>query len=399
MSAEINNREYRQIKLKEIIGELHEGKSVEEVKEKFAKVFMGVSAEEISQAEQALISEGLPITEIQRLCDVHAAVFKGSVEEIHQSSDLSQVPGHPANILKRENRALEKVIGEIKEVLTKQLNEESGEILRESFLRMLDIDRHYKKKENLLFPFMERYGVTAPPKVMWGVDDEIRKLLKAVVKKLQEQDVVSIKSELEEAMHRVEEMIFKEENIMLPILYENLTQDEWIQIAKDSDEFGYCLLDKIPAWKPTKIEESNNEKELHFSEGIQLPSGVLTIKELVQVLDTLPVDITFVDKNDVVKFFSQGKERIFPRTVSVIGRNVSNCHPPASVHIVEKLVEDFKSGSKDKEDFWMHLGDKFILISYFAVRGKDGEYLGVLEVTQNINPIQELTGEKRLLSD
>ena len=132
---------------------------------------------------------------------------------------------------------------------------------------------------------------------------------------------------------------------------------------------------------------------------IKLPSGIFVIEEFTCMLNTLPFDITFVNKDDVVKYFSEGKERAFPRTKAIIGRNVSNCHPPASVHIVENIVEDFKAGKKDQEDFWIHAGEKFILIRYYAVRNEKGEYLGVLEVTQDIKPIQEITGEKRLLSE
>jgi len=183
-------------------------------------------------------------------------------------------------------------------------------------------------------------------------------------------------------------------------LFENLTQDEWKQISDDSKEFGYCLLEKVPEWKPSKQEKNKEveDEKTELSGTIKLPTGVLEIDELVNVMNALPVDITFVDKENRVKYFSQGKERVFPRTVSVIGRNVSNCHPPASVHIVENIVEDLRSGRKEKEDFWLHLGDKFILISYYAVRSETGEYLGVLEVTQNIKPIQEITGEKRLVA-
>lgn len=153
-------------------------------------------------------------------------------------------------------------------------------------------------------------------------------------------------------------------------------------------------------WKPSpQKEEKAAEEEPQLSGSIKLPTGVLEIEELVNLMNALPVDITFVDKDNRVKYFSQGKERVFPRTVSVIGRNVSNCHPPASVHIVEKIVEDLRTGRKDKEDFWLHLGDKFILISYYAVRSENREFLGVLEVTQNIKPIQEITGEKRLVSE
>lgn len=394
MSEEINNREYRQKVLRELIEQLHNGKSVDEVKGQFEAVFGGVSAEEIAQAEQALITNGLPVSEVQRLCDVHAAVFKGSIEEIHQSSDPSEIPGHPANTLKRENRALEKLIGEIRGALNRPGAEAE---LKAKFEKLWEIDRHYLRKENLFFPYMEQYGITAPPKVMWGVDDEIRAELKALI--TAPAGAVPKKEKTDVLLTKITEMIFKEENIMLPMLTENLTQDDWKQVADESGELGYCLIEKVPTWNPQQNQAAAVNEEKALPGVLTLPTGVLRMNELIHLLDTLPIDITFVDKDDTVKYFSQGAERIFPRTKSVIGRKVVNCHPPASVHIVEKIVEDFKSGAKDHEDFWIKMGDKFVYIRYFAVRGDAGEYLGVLEVTQNIKPIQEITGEKRLVSD
>lgn len=396
MSEEINNREYRQKVLKELITQLHDGKSVEEVKGRFAAVFEGVSAEEIAQAEQALVANGLPVSEIQRLCDVHAAVFKGSIEEIHQPSDPSEIPGHPANTLKRENRAIEKLIAEIREEIARS----GGNDGKTALGRLTEIDRHYLKKENLLFPYLEQYGITAPPKVMWGVDDEIRAKLKEINTQLKTADLSHLKGPIEELFAKISEMIFKEENIMLPMLLENLTQDEWKRIAEESGELGYCLIDRVPDWSPASKKEDETVRREKAAPGvITLPTGVLRTEELVRMLDTLPIDITFVDKDDTVKYFSQGAERVFPRTKAIIGRKVSNCHPPASVHIVEKLVEDFKTGRKESEDFWIDMGEKYILIRYFAVRSEKGEYLGVLEVTQNIRPIQEIKGEKRLVSE
>ncbi|MDU7338068.1 MAG: DUF438 domain-containing protein [Clostridium sp.] len=397
MSAEINNREYRQKVLKELITQLHDGKSVDEVKDQFAEVFGNVSAEEIAQAEQALIQNGLPVSEIQRLCDVHAAVFKGSIEEIHQPSDPAKIPGHPVNLLWRENRALEKLM---KEMRTKLAFGNTPSDLKELLTKLMEIDLHYSKKENLLFPYLEQYGITAPPKVMWGVDDEIRDELKDIRKQLDTASAEQLKPRLEALFNRVEEMIFKEENILFPMLTENLTQDEWKVIAGEVPEIGLCLIDNVPIWKPAA--ESKPQEELKKEAGpgvITLPTGVLKTEELVRMLDTLPIDITFVDKDDTVKYFSQGSERVFPRTKSIIGRKVSNCHPPASVHIVEQLVKDFRDGRKDQEDFWIKMGEKYILIRYFAVRSETGEFMGVLEVTQNIRPIQEITGEKRLVED
>ncbi|NLU26866.1 MAG: DUF438 domain-containing protein [Hungateiclostridium thermocellum] len=410
MSEVINNREYRQKVLKELIRELHNGKSVDEVKPRFEELIQGVSAAEISEMEQALIMEGMPVEEIQRLCDVHAAVFKGSIEEIHRPQKPEEVPGHPVHTFKLENAEIEKLINnEIKPQLERCKSGDttvSLEKLKDGFGKLWEIDRHYSRKENLLFPYLEKYGITAPPKVMWGVDDEIRAAVKEVNRILsaydENKDIFLEKAE--EAINKVSEMIYKEENILFPMALETLTEDEWLEIAKASGEIGYCMITPVAEWEPDRI----NIEEKAQKEGIQpsanqgyveFDAGCLTPDELNAMLNTLPIDITFVDKDGIVKYFTQGKERIFARPKTVIGRKVQNCHPPASVHIVEKIVEDLKSGRKDHEDFWIRMGDRYVFIRYFAVRNEKGEYLGVIEVTQDIGPIQKITGEKRLLSN
>lgn len=404
MSEQINNRQYRQQVLKNIISQLHQGKTVEEVKQQFEEAFGGVSATEISEAEQALIAEGLPVSEVQRLCDVHAAVFKGSIEEIHAAEDKSQIPGHPANIMKRENLIIEEIIDtKISPLLKKPPQEiNTGELLS-ALEQLRQVDIHYLKKENLIFPYMERYGITGPPKVMWGVDDEIRAAIKEAISHLSERREITADyiEKVAAAVNSVKEMIYKEENILLPMLMETLTQDEWKRISDESAQFGF-LIDDVPKWAPEKQQQAKPvqaEPQESHAGFITLPTGVLKVVEITRILDTLPFDITFVDKNDIVKYFSQGKDRIFHRTKAVIGRNVANCHPPASVNIVRKIVEDFKSGAKEHEDFWIKMGERYVFIRYFAVRSETGEYLGVLEVTQDIKPIQEITGEKRLVSD
>jgi DUF438 domain-containing protein len=400
MSQEINNREYRKHVIKDLLRKLHEGQTVDDVKQEFDEAFSGVSASEISEAEQALIAEGLPVQEVQRLCDVHAAVFKGSIEEIHASADASQVPGHPAHTLKEENRALEQLIAEgIRPALQGFL---AGKLpaaqLAQEIEGLKQIDKHYLRKENLFFPYMEQYGITAPPKVMWGVDDEIRALIKKAAALAGAGDQ-GVGETLEEALTRVEEMIFKEDNILLPMLLETLTQQEWKNIADESAELGYCLIDAPAPWQPTAAVDAVTPPTTPERGDITLPTGFLSTTELTHLLNTLPVDITFVGKDDTVRYFSQGAERVFPRTKAIIGREVANCHPPASVHIVEGIVADLKSGKKDHEDFWIKMGDKYIYIRYFAVRDDQGEYLGVLEVTQDIAAIQRLDGEKRLISE
>ena len=405
MSELINNREHRQKLMKEVIKELHEGKTVEEVKEKFAEVIEGVSAQEIGMMEVELVKEGLPIEEIQNLCDVHAAVFKGSIEEIHHPDEI---PGHPVHTMRLENQALEEHMENIiKPNLEKFKEDDSKENIFNliSNINLLwDIDKHYSRKENLIFPYLEKYGVTAPPKVMWGVDDEIRAKIKDVKLSLKDYkgEKDSVIEKLEDTLHQISEMIFKENSILFPMSLDTLTEDEWVSIYDESDEIGFAFIDSLEEWKRAKvnIEERLKEEKHVVDDGhVKFNTGYLKPEEIENIFNSIPGEITFTDKDNIVRYFSKGDERIFARTKAVIGRNVENCHPPASVHIVDKLVEDFRTGKKDSEDFWLKMGDKFLLIRFFAVRNKDGEFLGTLEFAQNIAPLQEITGEKRILTE
>jgi DUF438 domain-containing protein len=233
---------------------------------------------------------------------------------------------------------------------------------------------------------------------MWGVDDEIRGMVKEVIASIPDdsRDVQHYRQKVEAALEKINEMIFKEENIMLPMLLNSLAPDEWAKIAGDERELGFCLIQPPPEWKGKAVQA---QRPAGGENALQTPTGSLELKEIIGMLDTIPMDITFVDKDDTVQYFSEGTERIFPRTKAIIGRKVVNCHPPASMHIVENILADFKAGKKSHEDFWLSIGGKFILIRYYAVHGTHGEYLGTLEVTQDIGPIQKITGEKRLVSD
>lgn len=445
MSEFINNREKRQAKLKELIKKLHEGATVEEVKSEFDALTTGISAVEITEMEQALVNEGMPVEEIQRLCDVHAAVFKGSIEEIHREDDAlfeGFDEGHPVHTFKKENRKIESVLEEVLSYLsdyTEYPTDSKLEKLKFSLIKLSTIDLHYKRKENLLFPYMEKYNITAPPQVMWGVDDEIRADLKAAIKLagIGNHEIPKINELTRKAVTSITEMIFKEEEIMFPMVLEKFKQSEWIEIEKASAEIGYTLLPVVKRWYPkvtditletngnshssvdeqdvtsTLSKEIVRNKEITESDDdiiinrikkdsqtlIPFDAGSLSSLEINAILNTIPFDMTFVDANDRVKYFTQGKERVFDRPLTIIGREVKHCHPPKSVHIVEKIVEDLKSGKKDHEDFWIKMGDLFVYIRYFAVRSKSGEFLGTLEITQNIKPIIELEGEKRLMSN
>jgi uncharacterized protein len=403
MSELINNREHRQKLMKEVIKELHEGKTVEEVKEKFQEVIEGVSAKEISMMEVELVKEGLPIEEIQNLCDVHAEVFKGSIEEIHSPEE---VPGHPIYTMRRENKEIEKHIEETLKTHLENFKEDDNEgnllTLIGDINLLWDIDKHYSRKENLIFPYLEKYGITAPPKVMWGVDDEIRGKLREIKLDLRSYkgNRDEVVEKIEDAIHQIKEMIFKEDSILFPMSLETLTEDEWMSIYSESDEIGYAIIPGNEKWNRINAKEDSQKIDKSTIDGkVRFPTGIMSIKELNWMLNSIPGDMTFVDKDDIVKYFSQGKDRIFARTRAIIGRSVENCHPPASVKVVEKLVNDFKEGRKDSEDFWIRMGEKYILIRYFAVRDEKGEFLGTLEFTQDIAPIQEISGEKRLLSE
>lgn len=393
MSEIINNR---QEKLRELILKLHDGADFETVKEEFKEHFDSVSTAEISAMERALVEEGMSPKEIQRLCDVHASLFEGTVEQIHRTSKPEHTPGHPIYTLRLENVKIKKLID--REIVP-LLNHDFDRNRLFTFIgRLLEIDKHYARKENVIFPFMEKHGITAPPKVMWGVDDEIRNDLKSIMRfsaELSDQQVIE---NAHAAIKRVMEMISKEENILIPMILDTFNDTEWATISAQSKEFETSWALNQPVYLPQLVREETLEEELP-SGVVPLSAGALSFEEVNAIFNTVPLDMTFVGADDTVKFFTQGKERVFSRPLSVIGREVKNCHPPQSVHIVEKIVEDLRSGKKEHEDFWINFKGMFVHIRYYAVRNTKGEYLGTLEVTQDIAPIRALEGEKRLMSE
>lgn len=405
MSEIINNSEKRKELLKHLILQLHGGEAPEQVKSRLINLLHSVPYNEVVEVEQELISEGLPEEDILRLCDIHTDVLDGNID----TSTAKSVPaGHPVDTFKQENRALENRIKQIKELFSKFAEIKTEEYnryllkLRELLNELSDVDKHYLRKEYLLFPFLEKAGITGPPVVMWGKHDETRELLKAaheaigsgLAKDELESVIVLI---LQPVLDAVEGMIMKEEEILLPMALDTLTDEQWYQIYEDTSVYGFCLYDPQIDWKPTI---SNLEQPV-FKPGnsIKLSSGSFDIKELEALFITLPVDITFVDKNDKVKFFSHSPNRVFERNRSIIGRDVRMCHPPQSVHIVEQIINDFKSGKENKAAFWIsNFKGRFVHIEYTALRGADDEYLGVIEITQDITDLRKLEGDQRLLS-
>ncbi|MDT2760065.1 DUF438 domain-containing protein [Enterococcus xiangfangensis] len=433
-------REQRQERIVEILSLLHKGGSFEEAKDLFNQEFEGVDVTEITAAEKALIQGGLNPQEIQKLCNIHAAVFKGSINEIHRSNLEHEQPGHPIHTLKLENQVLQSLLtDEIDGLLVKIKAGDWSQ--KDRLLRalgdLMQIDKHYARKETLIFSYMEKYGITAPPKVMWGVDDDVRDQVKALIQLVASEKVAynPLAEKWEEAKNEIEEMIFKEEEIMAPMTLDVFSLKDWEKIAEDSFDIGFAFIPEPLPWKASKsalekeqereptrqlaiqqakettegiaaglaeaeeavLEEHYDWENETSAETIVLPTGTMKLEEMIAMFQVLPVDLTFVDKDDRVRFFSEGKNRVFPRTKSVVGREVVNCHPPKSMHIVQQILDDFRSGARSEADFWIDIRGKKVYIRYFALKNEQGEYLGCLEATQDITEIQAIKGQNRLL--
>ena len=406
MSAGLGKNE-KSNAMKNIIRELHEGLSVEKAKDRFLKEIGHISSVEIAEIEQGLINEGMDPGEIQKFCNVHALLFESSLEAAVSSEES---PSHPVYLFRLENREIEKVTGSIRELVSKKKTEDFNKFRRElaGLLQQLQgIDIHYKRKENVLFPYLEKHEFFGPSKVMWGKDDEIRDLLRESLehlRKLKEVDELKDFREryIQPLIEEVEGMIFKEETILFPTTLEKLRVEEWAEVFTDSSELGYVFIeepqestDLTHDLKEALVEEPS----IKDAQNVSFPTGDLSLVELTCMLNALPVDITFIDREDRVRYFSESRERIFVRTKAVLGRKVQNCHPPQSVAIVERILESFKNGIRNSVDFWINLEGNLVYIRYYAIRDSAGTYIGTLEVTQDITDIRRLEGEKRIFDE
>jgi DUF438 domain-containing protein len=405
MAQRIGKEQKKEI-MKDIIRKLHEGLSLEAAKGRFEKEIGQVTSTEIAEIEQGLMNEGISPDEIKKFCNVHALLFQSALEK---SMDQEESPAHPVFLMRQDNREIEKITAGLKEAAQNgqkyglaQFKEKVAGLLG----RLRNLDIHYTWKEQILFPYLEKYEFFGPSKVMWGKDDEIRALLKkglAGIETLKEAKEVKdyTAKTLHPLIEEVDGMIFKEEKILFPASLEKLNVQDWVEVLKETENVGYGFIQK-PKETYALIEELRRavtEEPKAEEQAITLPTGSFKLEELMGVLNTLPVDITFIDKEDKVRYFSEGKERLFLRTKSIIGRKVQNCHPPQSVHVVEEILGSFKEGRRDHVDFWIHYQGKYALIRYFAVRDRQGDYLGTLEVSQEISGIKSLEGEKRLLEE
>ncbi|MGD0280739.1 MAG: DUF438 domain-containing protein [Dissulfurispiraceae bacterium] len=374
--------------LKGIIKDLHKGGDKQLLTERFNELIKDVAPWEIANMEQQLMAEGMPQEEIKRLCDVHVEVFKKSL-------DRKVVPGlpagHPVHTLMLENRAAEDIMKEIEAVGGIQ---DDGKRLSALFERLSELDVHYIRKENQLFPILESKGISGPSKVMWSLHDDIRAMLKDVKAKIRSGSVKEV--EIKAVLYMINDMIYKEEHIFFPMALESLTEEDWGRVRDGEDEVGYAWVKPESTWQPSSRAMSV-ERMIENIGRINLDTGLLTIEQINLILTNLPLDISFVNEQDEVIYYSQTPERIFPRSPGIIGRKVQNCHPPKSVDTVERILEAFKAGTRDVADFWIQMKGRFLHIRYFAVRDKEGKYKGTLEVSQDVTEIRNLEGQKRLL--
>jgi DUF438 domain-containing protein len=396
--------------LKELIRELHSGASPREVKEKFEQALADVSSSEIAKIEEELVKEGMPREEIQRLCNVHLEVFREQLEK--EKTKMEVAPENPVNILIEEHKILLRFLEEMDTIIKSiQKAKDKGYVdevmpqlkhLAEDFL---DTEKHYLREENVLFPLLEKHGVTEPPAIMWMEHTKLREEKKKFHKLIEnygKMNFQEFKGQLCEVANGLYEILsshlFKENNILFPTALQVVTEQEWKDALKEFDEIGYCCF--TPEQLTMRRETAKTEEKVVAAapEGLlQFETGSLSKEEMEAILDKLPIDISFVDATDAVKYFNKAEERVFVRSKSVIGRKVQMCHPQKSIHIVNKIVESFKKGDKDVAEFWINLNNRLIHIRYFAVRDKNGKYLGTMEVTQDLTDLKKIEGEKRLL--
>jgi DUF438 domain-containing protein len=402
-----NASQARKDLLKHLILQLHVGAAPAQVQKQLVRLLGQVPYGLVVEVEQELIEDGMPVEEVTRLCHLHGAALQGAIDV---SAAPTTAPGHPVHTFQQENAALARELAALDRAAA-ELDalgdaEPPGEALLEVRTRLnalADVEKHYLRKEHLLFPYLEKHGITGPPKVMWGKHDETRGLLRGALEALAAAPATAAEARaavalaVRPAAQAIRDMIDREENILLPMSLDTLGEAEWWEIARQSDEYGYCLVDPGEGWRPASVPPPESEAR-EGDDRIRFPTGSFTAKELEAILDALPLDATFVDSEDRVRYFTGGKDRVFARSRAVLGRRVQHCHPPSSVDTVDRILAGFRSGRQDRAAFWIEKRGRFDHIEYLALRDRAGAYLGCLEETQDLTEKRALTGEQRLLS-
>ena len=392
----MTKKEQRIKKLTEYLQRLGAGEELEEVRKDFIKEFSDVQASEIMEAEQELMKQGTPLEEVQRLCDVHAALFHGVKPEeemkkrqsfeqkeygnkSQQAQELEQVEGHPLYTLTKENQALLKLLQQF-------AGSEDENLL--SIIGQFAV--HYAKKGDLLYPHLKvKYGIAGPSDVMWTVDDEIRDEYSALMRESQRGDEWN--KRLRAVLKRIEEMVHKEQNILFPICAVNFTKEEWMGIYRDAKDYIVCFGVEDIHWQ--EAEDQEIVRENSGKDEIVLPGGHMTLEQLTALLNTVPLEITFIDVDNINRFFNEGP-KVFKRPGMALDREVFSCHPPKIEPMVRAIIDDFRHGRKDRVPVWMEKGGRTMLVTYMAVRDKTGKYVGTAEFVQDMEFAKEHFGKK-----
>lgn len=404
-----NGAESRKDLLKHLILQLHVGAAPAQVQRQLVRMLGQVPYGLVVEVEQELMADGMPPEEVTRLCHLHGAALQGAID---LSGAAAAPPGHPAHVFHEENAALSRELAglerELAELEALDQNAPGAEALllsvRARLNALADVEKHYLRKEHLLFPYLEKHGITGPPKVMWGKHDETRALLRGAMDALAARPATvaearaAVALAVRPAAQAIGDMIQREEDILLPMCLDTLEELEWWEIARQSADVGFCLVEPSEGWRPESAPAAEASEAGEAGGRIRLPTGSFSVRELEALLNALPVDATFVDADDRVRYFTHGRERVFARSRAVLGRKVQYCHPPSSVDTIDEILRGFRAGARDRAAFWIQKRGRFVHIEYQALRDASGTYLGCLEVTQDLTDKRALEGEQRLLS-
>ena len=382
--------------LKGFLKRLGTGEELGAVREDFASQFAHVEASEIMKAEQGLMREGTPLAEVQQLCDLHSALFHGStiheqmesehakVEAVLEAQEKSQsvvtlveTVGHPLNRLTEENKALDALI----EATKVKVADKTATVDDVNEVRQVSI--HYAKKGDLLYPHLKvAYDISGPSMVMWTVDDDIRDGFGRLARAKSIDDAWY--EEFDGLLTRAQEMIYKEQNILFPICAENFSTEEWYQIYKDTAQYEEIFGVKRTAWAEAEAALATQTTKASGDDNtIALIGGSLTVDQLNAMLNTMPMEVTFVDHEDINRYFNDG-EKVFKRPTTAIGRDVYSCHPPKIEPIVRGIIESFRKGERDNVAVWLEKVGRPFYVNYMAVRDQNNNYLGTLELVQDM---------------
>lgn len=407
--------------LLEYVKRLTRGEDLESVRADFRKNFRNVDALSIANAEQHLILSGVPAEDVAKLCDVHSALFHGATEQERMAggaqapqgsgvqatsglqdrkaaeekcAELLKEPGHPLNIMDLENQALQKQIEVVRSSMIAGVN---PDLLREEVNDLRAIGNHYSKKGDIFFPMLkQRYNITGPSDVMWTVDDEILAELRSLLRFPDKDDW---NQRLEALLTRMEEMIYKETSILYPICVQFFQDFEWKEISRDMKGYELCLLDSTPEWAESDapdyrtlyaVKESATTPDIFEEKEVVFGGGHMTVSQLEAMLNTIPMELTFIDDEDVNRYYNDdGKPKLFKRPLSSLDRLVYLCHPPKIEPMVRKIIEQFKAEEKDEVGIWMNKAGEDVYVNYRAVRDAAGNYVGALECITRMNFARE----------